>query len=141
MGRKSSISKPSSQRITPNTTSDESRASRAPRMYSQGLALVRLVAKDYDKYKANTLVNGLKSCPTTPTSTKKLPAYRSRISWLQLSGLFITQLGRKNSTGFGDVEEINAHEILLDICKYWYYDVIYNLIVGTSSFQSWDNRR
>jgi len=49
MGRKSSISKPSSQCTTPNITSDKSRASRAPRMYwkdSQGLTLLCLMAKE-----------------------------------------------------------------------------------------------
>ena len=111
---------------------------------SQGLALVRLVSKDYDKYKAN-------KANTTRKWAEKLsndPDFNEQVTGIQVKNFVAAAIRdfhhaaeKKNSTGFGDVEEMNAHEILLDICKYWYYDVIYNLIVGTSSFQSWDNRR
>ena len=109
---------------------------------SQGLTLIHLMAKDYDKYKANK-VN------TTHKWAEKLsnnPNFNEEVNDVQVKNFMAAVIQdfhhaaeKKNSTGFGDMKEMNVHEILLDICKYWYYDLVYNLIVGMSSFQSWDN--
>ena len=47
---------------------------------------------------------------------------------------------KKNSIEFEDMKEMNTHDILFEIYKYWYYDFIYNLIVEINFFQFEDNR-
>ena len=86
--------------------------------------IIKLFVKHFEKYNKNKL----STCRAWAEKMSELPQYEKlKLTAKQIKNFIATQITafhrameKKDSTGFGDLDDATAEEQLMKICKFWY---------------------